>query len=226
MRFTVSQDCLALGLRAGAVVFHNVRVGVASAELRAAVAREAAAIRARFAEPRAISSLPEVAGFQDVLRQVGVNPKREKPSVARLLTLALKRGELPEINNLVDSYNLVSVRTLCSLGAHDLDRLALPVTLRLLTGSETFTPLGSNRPEQITPGQFGYVDAANRVLCRLDVLQADFSLVTAATQNALLIVEGTTTHAPQTLRQALDETIAWITRECGGEAEVVAYPGQ
>jgi DNA/RNA-binding domain of Phe-tRNA-synthetase-like protein len=171
-----------------------------------------------------VRAAPDVVRFQELLRQVGVNPRKLQPSLERLLTFALKRGELPAINGLVDAYNLVSVRTGCSLGAHDLDRIALPVTLRLLTGRETFTPLGRDEAEPVVAGEYGYVDAADRVLCRLDVLQAEFSKVTTSTRNALLIVEGTAGHAPEVMQRAVTESIEQITRQCGGTAEVVSHP--
>src|SRR5262245_853587 len=190
MAFVVAEECIALGLRAGAVIFRGVRVTPSSPALRAEIAEQVQAIRTRFADPAAVRSLPEVVAFQDILRGAGVNPRREQPSVERLLTVALKRGDLPAINSLVDAYNLASVRSLCSLGAHDLDAIALPVALRPLTGRESFTPLGRDAPEPIRAGEFGYVDAADRVLCRLDILQAEFSKVTERTVNALLIVEG------------------------------------
>jgi DNA/RNA-binding domain of Phe-tRNA-synthetase-like protein len=224
MPFLVAEECRRLGLRAGAVVFHGVRVAPADPALRAEIAREVEALRARYADAAAVRALPEVAHFQDLLRRVGVNPRREQPSVERLLTYALKRGDLPGINSLVDAYNLVSVRSLCSLGAHDLDRIALPVSLRLLTGRETFTPLGGTTAEPVKPGEYAYVDAQNRVLCRLDILQADFSKVTPNTTRALLIVEGTAAHAPEVLHQAFTEVIEGVTRHCGGSAEVVTYP--
>lgn len=224
MTFIVAEECVALGLRAGAVLFHDVRVDAAPAELRAEIAREVEAIRGRFSHAREVWALPEVVSYQEVLRRVSVNPRRERPSVGRLLTFALERGSLPTINSLVEAYNLVSVRTLCSLGAHDLNRIAAPVSLRLLNGRETFTPLGSVREIAVTAGEFGYVDAQERVLCRLDVRQADFSKVTPATRNALLIVEGTTAHPPETLRRAFDEVIALVTRYCGGTAQVVSFP--
>jgi DNA/RNA-binding domain of Phe-tRNA-synthetase-like protein len=224
MGFIVAPECIELGLRAGAVVFRGVHVTAAGPALRAEIAAAVQAIRARFPDARAIRSAPAVVSFQDLLRQVGVNPRREAPSVERLLTLALKRGDLPAINSLVDAYNLVSVRSGCSLGAHDLDRIALPVTLRLLTGRETFTPLGGDTVMAVTPGEYGYVDAAERVLCRLDLLQADFSKVTERTTNALLIIEGTIAHPPEVLRQAFAEAIERVARHCGGTAEVVAFP--
>jgi len=222
--FSVSSDCHRLGLRSGAVIFRNVRVGEASAELRAEVAQEIDVVRAHFADSAAIRAVAEVAAFREVLRAMGVNLKKTQPSVERLLNLALKRGTLPAINNLVDAYNLVSIRLLCSLGAHDLDHIALPVALRLLKGQETFIPLGQDSAAPVAPGEFGYVDAADRVLCWLDVLQAEFSKVTAATVNALLIVEGTTAHSAENLQQTIAAAIEMITRHCGGTVEKIASP--
>ena len=219
MSFAVSAECLQLGLRAGAVVFRGVRITPASPELRAEIGREIQNVRQRFASPAEVRSCVEVAAFHNLHRRVGVNPRKEQSSIERLLSLALKRGELPAINSLVDAYNLVSLRTRCSLGAHDLDALALPVTLRVLTGGESFTPLGETTPAAVTPGEYGYVDAADRLLCRLDVRQADFSKVTESTRDALLIVEGTAEHPPEALRQAFAEVIDVVTRYCGGTAE-------
>src|SRR3954451_12211637 len=135
MDFVVAEECVALGLRAGAVVFRDVRVEPSCPALRAAIALAVAEIRGRFRDAQEVRSLPEVVAYQAILRKVGVNPRREQPSVERLLTFALKRGDLPAINSLVDAYNLVSVRSLCSLGAHDIDRITLPVSLHMLTGS-------------------------------------------------------------------------------------------
>jgi DNA/RNA-binding domain of Phe-tRNA-synthetase-like protein len=224
MVFTVSDDCVRLGLRAGAIVFRNVRVTAAGPELRAEIAREATALRARYADVRAVRTISEVVWFQELLRKAGVNPCKEQPSLERLLSYALRRGDLPAINSLVDAYNLVSLRSLLSLGAHDLDRIALPVSLRLLTGEEPFTPLGSSAAVPVAAGEYGYVDAEGRVLCRLDILQAEFSKVTAETTNALLIVEGTAAHSPDVLCKAFDDAIEMVTRHCGGMAEVMALP--
>jgi DNA/RNA-binding domain of Phe-tRNA-synthetase-like protein len=220
MTLAITDDCLQLGLRATAVVFRNIHVGQRSAALDDEIARESEAIRARYGGLSAIRLLPEVVAFSDLLRQVNVNPRREQPSVEKLLGYVLKRGNLPRINSLVDAYNLESSRTLCSLGAHDLDRFSPPAVLRLLTGSESFTPLGCDTPVSVTPGEYGYVDASSRVLCRLDILQAEFSKVTLQTVNALLIVEGTATHAPEQLHRAAEMASELVTRHCGGTAEV------
>src|SRR5690349_121689 len=111
MSFLVSDDCVALGLRAGAIAFRHVRVAESSVELRREIGDAAGEVRRRYADAAAVRASPEVAAFHDVLRKVGVNPRKLQNSVDRLLTFALKRGELPAINNLVDAYNLVSIRT-------------------------------------------------------------------------------------------------------------------
>lgn len=224
MTFIVSKDCIDLGLRAGAIVFRDVHIADASPALRAEAASAVAAMQVRFADAFAARAAPEVVAYHDILRAVGANPRREQPSVDRLLTQAFKRGHLPVINNLVDAYNLISIRSLCSLGAHDLDTLAQPVELRLLTGSETFTPLGRDESQTVRAGEYGYIDAKSRVLCRLDVVQAEFSKVTAHSRNVLLIIEGNTTHPQSLLRQVFQETVDLVTRHCGGNAEIVALP--
>jgi DNA/RNA-binding domain of Phe-tRNA-synthetase-like protein len=224
MRFIVAPECHAFGLRAGAVVFRGVRVTETGPALREQIAQAVAAARARFADLPAVRATPEVTAFRAALRAAGADPNRDRPSVERLLGLALKRGALPAVNTLVEAYNLVSLRTLCSLGAHDLDTLTPPVALRLLAGAETFTPLSGAEAEPVTPGEYGYVDGAGRVLCRLDVRQAEFSKVTAETVNALLIVEATAAHPDEAVRQAFADAVELITRHCGGTAEVLALP--
>jgi DNA/RNA-binding domain of Phe-tRNA-synthetase-like protein len=219
MTFVITEECLDLGLRAVAVCLRDVQVGPRSAALDEEIACETRAVRIRYGAPNTVRSLPEVVAFGDLLRQVGVNPRREQPSVEKLLDYVIKRGDLPRINSLVDAYNLASIRTICSLGAHDLDCFTPPAKLRLLTGSESFTPLGSTDPVGVKAGEYGYVDATGRVLCRLDILQADFSKVTTRTVNALLIVEATALHLHGQLERARDEAIELITRHCGGTVE-------
>src|SRR5581483_4547784 len=102
MNLIVDEKCIALGLRAEAILFRDLTIGPAPPELRAEICREAELIRTRFASPAAIRSLPQVLAFQELLRKVGVSTKKFQPSVERLLTYALKRGDLPAINSFVD----------------------------------------------------------------------------------------------------------------------------
>ena len=222
--FLVSQQCLDLGLRAGAIVLRDLRIASASDELRRQIERQVERIQQQYTSAADVRSVPELIKHFEILRQVGVKPRSHPPSTYKLLELARKRGTLSDVNNLVDAYNLVSVQTMCSLGAHDLDRIAVPIQLKLFTGQETFRPLGSTEHRAIQRGEFGYVDAEDRVICRLDSLQAEFSKVTEDTTSALLIIEATVDHDAQQLMKVFADTVEAVRRHCGGTAEIVSMP--
>lgn len=219
MVFRVAPECRQLGLRAGAIVLCDVQIAEATEELRQETATEVQSVRRQFATPADLHSLPELQKLHEILRGVGVRPRSHPPSTQKLLEFAIQRGSLPRVNNLVDAYNLVSVRTRFSLGAHDLNQLALPVTLRLLRGDERFQALGDREETAVTPGEFAYVDAEQRVICRLDSRQADFSKVTRQTSQALLIIEGTVAHTPAQVDQVVADALSTIPRHCQAHVE-------
>jgi DNA/RNA-binding domain of Phe-tRNA-synthetase-like protein len=222
--FVAAEACLALGLRVGILVFKDVTIGPSPAALLSEMAEAVDELRGRFPDLPSIHRAPELDAFCRIYGAVGVNAKRERPACPRLLENAWKRGRLPSINNLVDVYNIASIKWLLSLGAHDLDRLVLPVHLRMAQGDETFTPLGSDTAARVHPREFVYADAANRVICRLDLIQADFTKITASTANVMLIVEGTWASTRDAFEAARRDLIDTIRRYCGGEAETPVWP--
>ena len=219
MPLIISDPCADLGLRAEALLFRDLRIGPSSPQLQKLLAQQLQELRLQYPSIEALRNSAELAKFREILDRVVVEQGMFSPSVENLYRLILKRGKLPTINNLVDIYNLVSVRTRCSMGAHDLDRITTPVRLQPLSGSESFVPLGRSEPQSVGAGEFGYVDAAGRLLCRLEVLQADSSKVTSDIRNILMIIETTTAHRPETVQQARDEVIDRVALYCGGIVE-------
>src|SRR5919205_658942 len=63
-----------------------------------------------------------VEAWREAYRGFGVNPKRARPSVDALL----RRGDLPEINRVVDAYNTISVRYELPIGGGGPPPLAGP----------------------------------------------------------------------------------------------------
>ena len=219
--FTVSPSCRKMGLHSRALLFRDVSIRPSPPDFPERVRQVAEDLRSRFPTPRSVRETARVVALHSIFRAVGINPRKLQPSCERLVQLALKRGAIPSINNLVDTCNLVSLRWICSLGAHDLDRLSPPVELRLLNGDETFVPLGSREPESFGPGEFGYVDAGNRLICRLDVRQAEFSKITSETTNMLLIVGATHALGAADVDRILAETLDRVTEACGGRGRIL-----
>lgn len=214
----ITKECLDLGLRAEAIVFHDVTVGDSPPALRARMRSAALDLRRRFVDVAALRASTELRAFAGSYRSAGVNPKRQQPGCERLAEWVWKRGDLPAINSLVDAYNMVSVRWLLSLGAHDLQAVSLPIRLTIVPGEMPFTPLGASASGSVRPGEFAYVDDTGRVVCRLDVIQAEFSKVTAATTGVVVILEGTSAHDGAAFSAARTELVELIGEFCGGSA--------
>jgi DNA/RNA-binding domain of Phe-tRNA-synthetase-like protein len=105
---------------------------------------------------------------------------------------------------------MVSIKWSLSLGAHDLDAVALPIRLAIAPADMEFVGLGTYGHDVVKAGEFVYIDDAGRIVCRLDVVQAEFSKVRTGTSNVVVIVEGTSAHGQDTFGAARRELIELI----------------
>lgn len=206
--------------RGGIVGAHSLLLGV-DQHAPAALGAEALVdeIVARF-RPRAVRDLiaadPVLEGFRELHRRFGV-PTRKLHSAAESLARAVeRRGDLPRILPIVDVYNAISLETGLALGAHDAERIAGNVSLRLTNGTEGFHPVGAGSPEPIRAGEYAYVDDANDVICRLEARQVEKTKVTTATRDLFLIVQGNPATPPETVRAGHDLLVSVLIRFFGG----------
>ncbi|GAH02682.1 unnamed protein product, partial [marine sediment metagenome] len=70
---------------------------------------------------------------------------------------------IPQISNIVDAYNWVSIETLIPIGAYDFDVLTYPMTVRYSKENEQFVQLGGN-VISLKGKEIILVDASNRVI--------------------------------------------------------------
>ena len=155
-------------------------------------------------------------GFRDLHTKIGRSNREYIASPESLRRQFIERGRFPHINMLVDIYNLVSLRTGLALGAHDIDKVDGNVTLKLTTGDEKFIPLGKTEPVRIFPGEYGYVDDGDNVICRMEVLQVEPTKVTLSSGDIFLIVEGNANTNLEYVRKVAETVCAMITMYCGG----------
>ncbi|MHB1004221.1 MAG: B3/B4 domain-containing protein [Chloroflexota bacterium] len=168
---------------------------------------------------------PVLAGFRDLHTRIGRSNRKFVASSEALLGRFLRTGTLPSVNLLVDIYNLVSVKTRLSLGAHDVARIEGNVTLRLTTGDERFWPLGADAPQPVFPREYAYVDDANEVICRMEVLQVEKTKVGLDTREAFFIVQGNANTPPDYVLAAAAELGALVRRFCGGRERTLSHTG-
>jgi len=223
--FSIAPEVLALGLSGVYLVIDGLENRATDSACDALLDAALPALRERYAAPEFIKTDPVLAGFRELHTRVGRSNRRFVASPEALLGRFQRTGALPRVNLLVDIYNLVSLKTRLALGAHDVAQIAGQVCLRLTDGSEGFHPLGADVPEPVFPGEYGYCDAANDVLCRMEVLQVEKTKVTEATTAAFYIVQGNMHTPPTALHAAAEELIALTTRFCGGTARLLYTPG-
>ena len=220
-QFQISEAARALGLKAVCFVIEGVRNQPTHSEFETLKAQTLSQA-AQDLSFEAIQADPVLSGFRALHDAIGRSNRKNVASPESLLKLVLQTGGLPQVNLLVDIYNLVSVKTRLSLGAHDLSAISGNVQLRLTDGSETFWPMGSDKPKVVSPGEYAYIDDAHNVLCRLEVRQCESTKISLDTTDGFFIVQGHAQTEETYLHHTVKDLLALIERFCGGQARLLS----
>jgi DNA/RNA-binding domain of Phe-tRNA-synthetase-like protein len=168
----------------------GVTNGPAPDALVEAFRAEQAAVLARIGSTP-LSELPSLAAWRRAFRAFGVDPTAYRSAAEALLRRLTKQGSVPSINTLVDIGNLVSIRHALPVAVFDLASVTGGLTVRLATGGETFTDLGSGERQAPEPGEVIFIDDAGRVAARRWCWrQSADSASSATTTDVLITVEG------------------------------------
>ena len=220
-QFQISDATQALGLKAVCFVIEGVHNQQTHPEFEKLKAQTLAQVTADLSS-EAIRTDPILGGFRVLHDAIGRSNRKNVASPESLLKLVSQTGGLPQVNLLVDIYNLVSVKTRLSLGAHDLRAINGNVQLRLTDGSETFWPMGSDKSKVVSPGEYAYIDDAHNVLCRLEVRQCERTKITLDTTDGFFIVQGNAQTTETYLHKTAKELLTLIRRFCGGQARMLS----
>ena len=89
-----------------------------------------------------ISKMPAIAASRRAYKVCGKDPARYRLSAEALLRRVLKRGEIYQINNVVDQLNLVSISSGFSIGGYDADSITGAVTFGIGKKDEAYEGIG------------------------------------------------------------------------------------
>ena len=220
-RFGITDAAQSLGLKAVCFVIEGVHNQHTHPEFEKLKAQTLAQVTTDLSF-EVIQTDPILSGFRALHDAIGRSNRKNVASPESLLKLVLQTGGLPQVNLLVDIYNLVSVKTRLSLGAHDLSAISGNVQLRLTDGNETFWPMGSDKPKVVSPGEYAYIDDVHNVLCRLEVRQCERTKITLDTTDGFFIVQGNARTEGAYLHEVANELLALIKRFCGGQARTLS----
>ena len=116
-----------------------------------------------------LSAIPEVAAWRAAYKGFGVKRTSYRSSVERLIKRVLAGAPLPQINALVDLYNMVSLQTGLCLGCDDLDKTSGDLVFCFARAGDSFLDMGAEAGEDPNDppkdGEVVYADERH-VLCR------------------------------------------------------------
>jgi DNA/RNA-binding domain of Phe-tRNA-synthetase-like protein len=128
-----------------------------------------------------------------------------------------KKGDIPNINILVDICNLVSIRYALPVAAFDTRALATPVTVHFAAGAERFTPLGESQVEHPDPGEVVFSDTTGLVIARRWCWrQSAESAASLATREAFFTIEAQHPGGASDVQSALEDLLGLLEAYAGG----------
>lgn len=134
-------------------------------------------------------SHPRVAPWREAMTAMGVSGRKFPSSIEALLRRAVKGGEPPRINALVDFYNTVSLRHVVPAGGFDLEDIDGALELRLTRQEDAFQPLDGSSEVGVEPGEVAYA-CGNEILTRHFVWkQSRKGLLDESTRSLFLVSE-------------------------------------
>jgi DNA/RNA-binding domain of Phe-tRNA-synthetase-like protein len=221
--FDVADDVLALGLNVACFVMSGVKNAESADKFERVRQQEIERVASAFSL-EALKEDPLLQGFRTLHERAGCSNRKNTSASENLLKMVLKHRSFPHVNLLVDIYNLVSVSTRLSLGAHDVGKISGNVHLRRTSGQERFVPIGSPELAPVKPGEYAYIDDDNDVLCRLEVRQVEKTKVTLDTTDCLFILQGNPATSPDYIKAATEQLIDLTRRFCGGQERILYQP--
>ncbi len=223
LKFDIAPEVLSLGLTGAYFTINNLRNQHTDSDFELLKSEMLDQILADLS-CEGIEENPVLKGFRQLHESVGCPGKKHIASPENLLIMFLKQRKIPTINLVVDIYNLVSLETRLAIGAHDMARISGNVHLRLTDGTEGFWPIGYDKPQGVTAGQYAYVDDSNDIICRLEARQVEKTKVTLDTTSCFFIVQGNAATSREYIDRATHRLVSLIKQFCGGSEEMLYLP--
>jgi len=166
-----------------------------------------------------LKNAPTFRAYRDFFWRVGIDPTKNRPAAEALIRRILRDHPIPNINTVVDAYNLASIKTEIALAAFDVQELQGNLVMRFARRGEKFLGIGMEKPIDLEGGEVVISDD-QKLVAIYPHRDADRSKVTEKTRSILLLVCGVPGITMDMLARAATVAVEYITRFCDGEGKV------
>jgi len=166
-----------------------------------------------------VKNHPVVRRYRDFYwHNLGIDPTKVRPAGEALIRRVLQGNQLYRINNVVDAYNLASVRTGLAFGVFDHNVLVPPLEVRFARAGEPFLGIAKGEPIALTGRELLLTDS-RAIVCVHPYRDAERSKVTQQTSRLLVLTGGVPNLDDVTVEAGLRVAMDHITRVAGGTTD-------
>ena len=163
-----------------------------------------------------LKNVPIFRAYRDFFWKVGIDPTKIRPAAEALVRRILAGKPIPTINNVVDSYNLASIKTEVALAAFNRDELSGDLWMRAAQTGERFLGIGMSEPMELS-GREIVISDSEKLIAVYPYRDAHISRVYESTSNLLMLVCGVPGIQEDVLNDAANVALNLVTMFCGGK---------
>jgi len=219
MNFTINPKIFTKypGLQIGVVIAKNLTNDCAMiTEIQKQLRQQEKRIRETLLT-ETLSQQPKIKIWRHAYSAFGAKPKDNLSSVENLYRTVLRDNSIRHINNLVDIYNLISLKHLMPVGGEDLDKIKGDINLTFAGADESpVLLLGDKEPRPPHEGEVIYKDDLSAICRRWNWREADRTKLTPQTKNCILVIEALPLVAFDEIKTATEELNNLVAKYCSG----------
>ena len=151
--------------------------------------------------------------YRDFFWGIGVDPTKIRPAAEALIRRVLAGKTIPEINNLVDAYNLTSIKTGIPLAAFDNSKIINGITARFAKSNEEFFGIGMKDPQNLK-GNEVIITNEEKIIAVYPYRDSNETKITNLTKSIQLMICGVPQISKDILLKTESIAIQNITKFC------------
>ena len=169
-------------------------------------------------EINSLKDNPTVKAYRKFFWKIGIDPTKIRPAAEALIRRILVGKTIPNINTLVDAYNLASIETKIAFATFDTDKLEEDLTLRFSEKGEEVYGIGMKKTFILKGGEIVISDN-KKLIAIYPYRDAQNTKVTEKTKNITMIACGVPGISIELLSNALQIASSYVKTFCDGIKE-------
>lgn len=152
-----------------------------------------------------VKEYDKILCYREAFQSLGINPNKFMCSIEALTSRISKKAFLPSINPIVDLVNVVSLKYILPMGAHNIATLIDDVCVRFSNTDDTFLPMGQAEVEVMEQGELVYASGSSVLTRRWIWRQSDIDKADENSSSLLFPIDGFKSKNYEALLKAKDE---------------------